>query len=468
MSGSADRHYVAVDGGAGAPLLGELRHVSPRLIEVASPRHADLLVAVEPISRALAPFVAETYRALPRPRAALTIGVSQSDLAEILPGIHRIDAGVASAEAVARAALTIPPGSFDEEVRAPEIEPLTEPLPSKHDRDMATELVVLTLGPIQPFTAGPLRLVLACDGEQVISARIEAGYAARDIAGAMRRAAWADAARLAEDLDPLAPVAGRLAFVTAMEQLQHHQPAPAVAAMRDAALAVERVQNHIWWLERFAAVLGHDALADQAGGVGSALRASGAALCERSAVDWIAPGAGGVAIHPAGVAAMRHRVRDIEALRSRLARDAFFASRTQGIGVIDGERLRAADITGPVLRASTDMDGDSRCRLLVRLDTALADLRQITEHDAQREDVPMTSENWTVPAGEATATVEGPRGNISVRIRSTGAGSPAAVEWRRPSAALLGIIPELLADQTLADAELILASLDLATAEADG
>jgi NADH:ubiquinone oxidoreductase subunit D len=37
-----------------------------------------------------------------------------------------------------------------------------------------------------------------------------------------------------------------------------------------------------------------------------------------------------------------------------------------------------------------------------------------------------------------------------------------------PSAALLGLIPELLAGQKLADAEMIVASLDLAMAEADG
>ena len=41
------------------------------------------------------------------------------------------------------------------------------------------------------------------------------------------------------------------------------------------------------------------------------------------------------------------------------------------------------------------------------------------------------------------------------------------VEWLRPSAALLPLLPEMLAGETLADAEALVASLDLAMAEAD-
>jgi NADH:ubiquinone oxidoreductase subunit D len=63
--------------------------------------------------------------------------------------------------------------------------------------------------------------------------------------------------------------------------------------------------------------------------------------------------------------------------------------------------------------------------------------------------------------------VAGSRGDIGLFIESDGERLRQVV-WQRPSAALLSLLPELLAGQKLADAEVILASLDLAMAEADG
>ena len=51
---------------------------------------------------------------------------------------------------------------------------------------------------------------------------------------------------------------------------------------------------------------------------------------------------------------------------------------------------------------------------------------------------------------------------------NSGGETLAQVEWQHPSAALLPLLPEMLAGQKLADAEVIVASLDLAMAEADG
>ncbi len=72
------------------------------------------------------------------------------------------------------------------------------------------------------------------------------------------------------------------------------------------------------------------------------------------------------------------------------------------------------------------------------------------------------------PTGEAHATVEGPRGTIGIHIASSGGEKPVNVQWQRPSAMLLPLLPEILGGQLLADAEVIVASLGLAMAEADG
>jgi hypothetical protein len=250
---SYERRYLAVDGGGGARLLARLPALRKRLRPVSSPRHAEVLLACEPISRRLSPSLIELYRAMPRPRRAVAVGepgpehFPRADLVRLedfLPNVERISADMSSPAEVEQRLLTLPL-QLDESPSEPRLEPMTIPLPGKQEREIATEFVVLSLGPVQPFTAGPLRLLLTCDGEQIVSAHIEAGYATRDMAGAMTQAAGMEIAGLASALDPLAPVAGRLAYVTALEQLQHWEPEPTLRQQREAALALERAQNHL-------------------------------------------------------------------------------------------------------------------------------------------------------------------------------------------------------------------------------
>lgn len=195
--------YLAVDGGSGADLLAALAERDPWLQPVASPRHADLLIVVEPISRALAPALLELARALPRPARVLVVNgagadrVAQPglvDTTDLFPGARRVAASVQKIHAAALDPAAWPPLTIGETLT---VAPDTVALPLKRDRELATELAVLSLGPVQPFTAGPLRLVLICDGEQVLSAQLESGYARRGIAEAMRAADWPTAAGLA-------------------------------------------------------------------------------------------------------------------------------------------------------------------------------------------------------------------------------------------------------------------------------
>src|SRR5712691_8611747 len=56
--------YFALDGGSGAHLCAALAGRHPYVQQVASPRHADLLVIVEPVSQKLAPALVELARSL--------------------------------------------------------------------------------------------------------------------------------------------------------------------------------------------------------------------------------------------------------------------------------------------------------------------------------------------------------------------------------------------------------------------
>ena len=473
---SRERRYLLVDGGGGAGLLA-LPMLNQRLRSVSSPRHAELLLISEPVSRKLAPSIVELYQAMPRPRGALVIGEAGPDsfpdadllrVEEILPAVERVPGSLNPGEIVQRV-LSLPL-QLDQAPTEPKFHPIIIPIPGKQERELATEPVVFSLGPVQPLTAGPLRLLLIADGEQIVTGRTEVGYASRDVARAMTKAPIKQAASLASLIDPLAPLAGRIAYVTALEKLQGRQGDQLVRERRGALLALERAQNHIVWLIRFAELLRDDWLAS-AGQLNSFL-ANVSSFVKELLVDCIAPGNGAPPPQNYGRKDHSNMVAMIAAalasLRGRLERDRALALRTAGIGVIPVGRLRETGASGPVLTASERGKGDVKDRLLTRLDEAAADLRQIAAFSVEvTASYEKKEADWSAPAGEAEVEVAGPRGTIKLTLTSDG-GRLTKIVWQRPSAALLEVLPELLAGQKLADAEVIVASLDLSMAEADG
>jgi NADH-quinone oxidoreductase subunit D len=474
-------HYFAIDGGSGAHLLAALAERHRYVRQAASPRHADLLLVVEPIGQKLAPVVVEVAKALPRPAYALLVGEPETDISHVsdsefariealLPGARRISQ--ASVEAILDAVLQPQQWSELALIDAPGLEPTTIRLPQKQEQEMATEPVVLSLGPIQPFTVGPLRLLLICDGEQVLSAQVEAGYAYRGIGQAMTQADWQQALHLARHLDPLAPIASQLAYVRAVEHLQGWQPPAQVMSLREAALALERVQNYLWWLVRFVRILADTQLVERSYHLATEGAASTSQLWQQPPTAWLVPQqqvSTPLVERTAPVISRLQQVADgVAALSRDVERNRSLALRTRGIGVLRMECLKAAGVSGSVLWASERGAGDVQSRVNARLQAAATDVCEAIRALGAVTLLPPHTALWDIPTGEASVTVKGPRGDIGLRVVSQGGEKPTRVEWQRPSAALLPLLPELLVDQKLADAEVIIASLDLAMAEAEG
>lgn len=474
-----ERRFFPVDGGAGAALLARLPMLVERLRCVPTPRHAELLVVCEPVSRKLAPSIVELYLAMPCPCRLVVIGEARPDqfpdadlvrMEDLFADVLRVSCDLG---AIAIGQQLLNARLHSDDVRTPiRVDAATFATPSKHEREMATEPVVLSLGPVQPLAAGPLRVLLVGDGEQIVSASIEAGYATRRVAEAMRRATWAEAAQLASLIDPLAPVAGRIAYVLALERLRQSRPDEAVSAWRRVLLALERTQNHLVWLARFGEVLSDRRLIDAGRQIGLSVAQLSSAFQEAAPVEALAPHRPGLSVRP-----VQHSnsVRLVEAaaaalvgLRTRLDGDRALGLRTDNIGVLSADRLLAVGASGPVLRASQLGRGDVRSRLLARLDQAIADLHCVaTAATALPATEPDAQADWSAPPGQTEVAVDGPRGQIGLVLTSD-AERLERVQWRGPSAALLGLLPQVLAHQKLADAEVIVTSLDLAMAEADG
>ena len=460
---SGDVRFVGVDGGSGAHAMAALAGMGAGVQQVRSPCHANLLLLFGPLAPKMREPLAEIARAMPQPARAMLVLPDDAaiehrrdvDVETLLRPVERLLSS--SASRIAGAFADFPRRGF-ELVGTSGWEPDTIDV-SGDASEMETELVVVSLGPVQPFTAGPLRILLTCDGEQIVRARLAAGYAFRGIAEAMVSATWKDGAELAAALDPLAPVAGRLAYVRAVEALQHSQPSTQIVRARNALLAFERARNDLWWFVRFAYSIGARALADRGHGVAARFEQHAPAnRRELPALDNDDP-------HERS-SSLASIARDVDWLKHAVAHDRLFGLRCKNIGMLaKGDALRYG-VSGPSLAASPSGNRDAYARLVARLEAASRDVR--SARDPKPDVDALAPADWNVPRGSVDVSVDGPRGSIGLALRSDGGDGPAHVEWRRPSAALLKVLPKLLRQQIVADAQIIIASLDIAMAEADG
>ncbi|MBA2677243.1 MAG: hypothetical protein H0U76_02425 [Ktedonobacteraceae bacterium] len=471
--------YLSVDGGSGAYLFAHLAGHNPFLQPVFSPRYADLLIVVMPISHKLAPAVVAMAHALVQPAHILLLDTAHelsdifpaetfAPIEDLFPEASHVPGD--SVEAILQGVRSLKQWSARSVIDGDEPDPPTFSLPAREGLEMGTELAVLSLGPLQPFTSGPLRLVLMCDGEQVHSVHVDAGYAYRGIEQAMTSVTWQEALAIARQFDPLAPIASQLAYVRAVEQLQGWQPPEYVAGLREAVVALERAQNTLWWLARFAHLLVDAPLFDRASHLVADLTTCTARTWKSSPFIWIQPQQvmSGHVIEQTNAAKWRALAERLNHLQ-RSVEHSPLALRTRGIGVLTREQLEAADVySGPIFQASDTDKGDILSRLLVRLQIATRDVFQVSDSLGRGETIREHAPVWNVPEGDVQATVEGPRGTIGLHLVSHAGSRPTRVEWQRPSAALLRVLPDLLQGQKLADVEVTLASLDLAMAEADG
>ncbi len=162
-----------------------------------------------------------------------------------------------------------------------------------------------------------------------------------------------------------------------------------------------------------------------------------------------------------------------------------FKARTVGIGVLKREDALSYGVVGPLARASgvesdirTDFpyaaypeldfklvflkDGDVQARLVVRALEMLESLRLIEKalNEMPAGPIRIADPYPVIPAGEATARVEAPRGEVIYYVRSDGSDVPARVKIRTPSFVNIPSIEAMVPGQYLADIPLIQASVD--------
>jgi NADH-quinone oxidoreductase subunit D len=176
-----------------------------------------------------------------------------------------------------------------------------------------------------------------------------------------------------------------------------------------------------------------------------------------------------------------------------LSFNEIFLARTKGVGTIDADSAIAYGMSGPSLRAcGVPMDvrkdepysvydrfdfgipigenGDSWDRYYVRVEEMRQSLKIIDQALEQMPDGPTITPTRFIlrpPAGEVYVRGENPRGEIGVYLVSNGTDRPYRVKIRPPSFCNLMALKEMIKNTYLADAVVILGSLDIVLGEVD-
>jgi len=169
-------------------------------------------------------------------------------------------------------------------------------------------------------------------------------------------------------------------------------------------------------------------------------------------------------------------------------------ARGEGVGVLTPEQAIAFSAVGPVLRASGipydlrradpysiyerfDFDvavryhGDVYDRYMLRIDEIRQSIRILQQavRDIPAGPIQEGKPQYQVrvPAGESYGRVEGPKGELGFYIISTGKPNPLRYHVRAPSFINLTPLSTMCKGQKIADAVVILGSIDIVLGETD-
>jgi NADH-quinone oxidoreductase subunit D/NADH-quinone oxidoreductase subunit C/D len=210
---------------------------------------------------------------------------------------------------------------------------------------------------------------------------------------------------------------------------------------------------------------------------------------------------GGVArdLPPGVYEKMRELVEDrlprkIDELDRYLTENEIVRSRCEGVGVLTPEEAIAYSAVGPVLRASgvpydvrradpysiydrfefdvvAKYHGDVYDRYLVRLEEIRQSIRIIKQALRDLPEGPVMAGKpqyqVRVPKGEAYGRVEGPKGELGFYIVSNGTPNPWRYHVRAPSFINLTALGKMCEGNKVADAIIILGSIDIVLGETD-
>ena len=400
-----------------------------------------------------------------------------------------------------------------------------EALASVQEDPEEDQTMIINMGPQHPSTHGVLRLMLELQGETVLRCKPIIGYLHTGMEKTGEELSYMQGGTNVTRMDYASPLNNELVFSLAVEKLlgiDGDIPQRAVW-MRMLLSEMNRMSSHLLFLATNGMDIG--AVSMMLYGFREreeVLRFFQKVTGLRMNHNFIRPG-GLAADLPPG---WRDDVLEIlENLPTRLDEyevlltgQPIFRERLQGVGVITTKEALALGATGPILRATgvawdlrkdmpylnydqVDFDvivgtyGDAYDRYSIRLNEIRESIRivyQILEKmpsgDYRIQDKKVTpppraridesmealihhfkifTEGFKVPEGEVYVSIESPRGEIGCYIVSDGSSKPYRMRVRPPSFVNIQTLPHMMRGGLVADAVVVISSVDPVLGEVD-
>ena len=358
--------------------------------------------------------------------------------------------------------------------------------------------LMINMGPQHPSTHGVFRLVIWVDGERIIKSEPHVGYLHRGSEKISESERYNQIVTLFDRLDYVGNLNNELAFCLAVEKLMGITVPERAEYIRVILCELNRIASHML----FYGVYGLDS---------GAMTPMLYGFRERERIQDLFQRITGARmmhnyIRIGGIKEdlptdfdsrigilLDDLKRGVDECDQLLSGNEMFLARTKNVGILDAADAVDYGVSGPTLRASgvaedvrvTDSysiydrfdfgiplgtRGDCWDRYYVRVEEMRESIKII--ENAMR-DMPNGDISAKVrriarpPKGEAFVRTESPRGDLGVFVVSDGSDMPYRVKVRAPSFANLQALQLMLEGAYLADAVLILGSIDIIMGEVD-
>lgn len=368
-------------------------------------------------------------------------------------------------------------------------------------KELATEDMILNIGPQHPSTHGVLRLRLTIDGERIATAEPIIGYMHRGAEKLFEVRDYRQIIMLANRHDWLSGFANELGVVLAAERLLGMEVPVRAVWTRTLLAELNRILSHLMFLGSYPLELG-------------AITPVFYAFNERERIQGVMEEISGGRMHymfnrvgglkeelPAGwlgrvaevIAETRRRIPAIEDL---ILHNEIFVARTRGVGVLDRETIMQYGVSGPIARASgVDFDlrrdepylaygelpvkvvtrtaGDCHARFEVLLEQAKVSLDLADMCVERLRELPQGPINQRlpkvlkVPEGHTYAWTENPLGINGYYLVSKGDKTPWRMKLRSASYNNVQVLREMLPGHVVADMVAILGSMFFVVGDID-
>jgi Ni,Fe-hydrogenase III large subunit len=349
---------------------------------------------------------------------------------------------------------------------------------------------VIPIGPYHPALEEPVHVKLYTDGEQISTADVFIGYNHRGIEKLATERNHIQTITLVERVCGICSHSHSLAYCLALESIAGMEVPKRGSYLRVIICELERLHSHFLWLGLASHIIGFDSLF---------MFTFGAREKVMDMLEMLTGNRVNYAMNIVGGARRDFSKEQLDELVSMIenlnepfkkilntfATDKTIAMRTKGVGKLSYDDAWIYGACGPHGRASgmaidvrkddpycsyedfdfnkvVQQEGDVFARAVVRLLEIEESFKIITQAAKNMPDTPINLgiKLPRVPAGEYLSRIEAPRGEVTYYVVSDGGQTNGRVNIHVPTFKNAATVPVMLKGNSIADAGLIVASMD--------